>query len=471
MPDLHERLDRVFHPKVIAVVGDKKAGGYMWLKALKSFTGNLYSVQLDENELPGIAALGVPNFASLADVPEPVDYVVCAVPRRVAPSIVKDCITAGVGGVTLFTSGFAETGEELGLALQNQIEAMAREADLVLIGPNCMGLHIPSLGVRFIADQPQGVSGEVGFISQSGTHGMNFSLTGAANGIYCSKLISFGNGIVLEAADYLEYLADDPDTRVLGLYIEGARDGPRLARALRYAAAKKPTVIWKGGRTAAGTRATRSHTASLATNPVLWEALVKQAGAVSVANLDEMIDVVKALLYTKPAAGNGIGLMAMTGGQSVVITDAFAQAGWDVPLLSDASYAELGQFFNVIGGSYKNPLDMAGTLNQDPGNLPRLLEIMDRDPHIDAIAMEISTTIMARRWLRNPEEFERVLDLLQQFARRSRKPFLVALHPAHVEALALEARQKLQDRHIPTFPSFERAANALAKANAVRAPR
>ncbi len=289
------RLDRVLNPKSVAVVGDKKASGYMWLRSLKTFTGNLYSVQLDENEIPGIEEMGVTNYSSLSDIPESVDFVVCAVPRQVSPFIVKDCVTNDVGGVTLFTSGFAETGEEDGKVLQNQIEEIAREGDLALIGPNCMGLHIPELGVRFNRDQPANVQGDVGFISQSGTHGMNFSLTGAAHGVICSKLISFGNGIILEAADYLDYLADDHGTKFIGMYIEGARDGPRLIKALRHAAAKKPVVTWKGGQTPAGSRATQSHTASLATNQAVWDAIVRQCGALAVDSLDEMVDVMKVL--------------------------------------------------------------------------------------------------------------------------------------------------------------------------------
>ena len=240
-----------------------------------------------------------------------------------------------------------------------------------------MGLHVPGLGVRFNRDQPAGVQGNIGFVSQSGTHGMNFSLTGAAHGLYCSTLVSFGNGIILEAADYLEYLADDPQTEVIGMYIEGARDGRRLFKTLREVAAKKPVIIWKGGQTEGGGRAIRSHTASLASDQAIWEAMIQQVGAVAVHNLDEMIDVVKATLLTKRTQGNRLGLIAMTGGQSVVLTDAFEKAGWKVPTLSDDSYAQLSEFFNIIGGSYRNPLDAAGTIGQDPKHLDTIFDILN----------------------------------------------------------------------------------------------
>ncbi len=131
-----------------------------------------------QDEIPGIEALGIPNYHSLLDVPGEIDYVVCAVPRAVAPRVVADCVTKGVGGVTLFTSGFAETGEEEGIRLQEEIARLARESGLVLMGPNCMGIYNPALGVRQAAEQPAGESGSVGFISQSGTHAINFSLLG-----------------------------------------------------------------------------------------------------------------------------------------------------------------------------------------------------------------------------------------------------------------------------------------------------
>ncbi|PZC49469.1 MAG: Acyl-CoA synthetase (NDP forming) [Chloroflexi bacterium] len=467
MPISPDRLERVLNPKVIAVVGDKKASGYMWLNALKTFSGNLYSIQVDEKEIEGIAALGVPNFASLTQIPEPVDYVLCAVPRKIAPFIVKDCIAAKVGGVTLFTSGFAETGEDEGLALQDQIGALARDADLLLIGPNCMGIHNPGLGVRFHRDQPHGRSGNVGFISQSGTHGMHFSLVGATRGIYCSKLVSFGNGIILEAADYLDYLANDDATEIIGMYIEGARDGRRFVQALRAAAARKPVVIWKGGQTDAGSTAAQSHTASLASNKAVWDAIVRQAGAISVAGLDELVDVVHALQRTKPGRGNRVGLMAMTGGQSVALADSFAREGWQVPRFADATYAQLAEFFNVIGGSYQNPLDMAGTIMQDASTLDRLFDLMEADPNVDAVAMEISATFAAQRWEKNPQELETLIGSLRRFQERSDKPFVAALHPSYVEQAALNARDQLQAAGLPVFPSFERAANALAKSVAL----
>jgi acyl-CoA synthetase (NDP forming) len=462
MPD----LKRALAPRTVAVVGSKKADGYMWLRNYSTFNGPVYSVQIDPNEIPGIEAMGVKNFASLLDIPDDIDYVMLAVPRQVAPRVLTDCVKKGVGGVALFTSGFAETGEEDGIKLQQQVLDIAREGGLALIGPNCMGLYNRRLGVRQSSEQGAGEPGDAGFIGQSGTHSINFGLVGEAHGVRVSTSISIGNAIILDVPDYLDYLAGDPDTRVIAMYIEGVKDGRRFVDSLRRATRRKPVVVWKGGVTAAGARATQSHTGALATPATVFDAVVKQAGALPANSLEDTIDVVKALLYTKPATGRNMGLMAMTGGQSVVITDAFESAGLHVPRLSDSSYEQLRSFFNIIGGSYQNPLDMGGTIGFGGSRetLGRLFDILDADANVDAIAMEMASGFLARMWQSNPGALDSLLDTLCAHRDKSAKPFVAILQPQHVEDIVTQARKKTQERGIAVFPSFERAARALKRA-------
>ena len=465
-----KRLDRAFNPRTVAVVGDKRAMGYLWLRALSTFQGKVYSVQIDPNELPGIQELGVPNYESLSAIPDEVDYVVCAVPRSAAPKIVADCIAKKVTAVTLFTSGFAETEEAEGVRLQKEIGDLAWANGLLLIGPNCMGIYNPSIGLRHSFEQPSGQAGNVGFISQSGTHCINFSLVGHRNGIRCSKTVSFGNAEVLDASDYLEYLANDADTEVIGLYLEGVparpgKDGRRTFQLLRATTPRKPIVVWKGGQTAAGARAVYSHTASLAASPLIWQAALRQAGAISTDSLDETIEVIKALLYCKAGSGRRMGLIAMTGGQSVVITDAFEREGLEVPLLSSASYEKLSQFFNIIGGSYRNPLDAGGTIGMgaNAANLQRMLAILDEDANVDAIALEVGAPFLARRLQAQPGLLDALIEIFASFKERSSKPLIAIVHPGHVEEIMAEIRSKLTARGIPTFASFQAGARALRK--------
>jgi acyl-CoA synthetase (NDP forming) len=159
-----------------------------------------------------------------------------------------------------------------------------------------------------------------------------------------------------------------------------------------------------------------------------------------------------------------VALLAQTGGQSVSITDAFAKGGFEVPRLSEDSYKELAEFFNIIGGSYQNPLDMASTIQGKTETLDRILRIVDADPNIDAIAMETSAMFAARQWRRWPQSLDEMLDALQTHASRSAKPLVVVIHPAHEAEYIASIQHKFNERRIPVFPSFERAAAALDRA-------
>lgn len=462
LAETRAQLARAFNPKAVAVIGDKRANNYMWLRGQKTFQGKVYSVQIDERELPGIAALGIPNYPSLAEIPDEIDYVMTAVPRQIAPRIAKDCADKKVGSVMFFTSGFSETDED-GKRLEQALADTARSAGMALIGPNCMGIYHPRIGLRNYPELPAGEPGTVGFIGQSGTHTITFSLAAPNHGVKISKAVSFGNAAVIDASDYLDYLASDEETTIIGMYLEGVREGRRFFSLLRQVTPKKPVVIWKGGQSEPGQRAISSHTGSLAVPATIWSAMVRQAGAIPVEAFDEILDVIKLLQFTKATTGTGMGLIAMTGGPSVVITDAFARAGLQVPLLSEASYQELASFFNVIGGSFRNPLDSGGTIGmgQSSQNLERLLSILDRDPHIDAIAMDTGAGLVAGQWQAHPQTLASLLDTLSQFAERSAKPFVVILQPFAHEAALVGVREQFHARGIATFPNHDRAARAV----------
>jgi acyl-CoA synthetase (NDP forming) len=290
-----------------------------------------------------------------------------------------------------------------------------------------------------------------------------FSLVSAANGIHLSRCASFGNAIVLDVSDYLEYLMLDDETEVIGMYVEGVKDGRRFFDTLREACKRKPVIVWKGGQTEAGARATMSHTGSLAAPQAVWDGMMRQCGAITTNNLDETIDTLKMLLNAKRPRGNGMALLAQTGGQSVSITDAFSKAGLRVPRFSDATYKELGEFFNIVGGSYQNPLDMAGTIQGSMDTLDRILRLLDADPNVDAMAMELSAMFAARQWKHKPETLDQTIAEIAKHKERSQKPFLVILHPAHEAEYVASIQPKFHAAGIPLYQSFERAAAAFAR--------
>ena len=445
------KFDRLFNPKTAAVIGDKQALGYSWLNSMSTFKGPVYSVQIDEREIPNIEAMGYQNFKSILDVPDDIDFVIVSVPRKFAPMVLQQCIEKGVGGATFFTSGFAETAEEEGIALQNQMQQMAREANFMLVGPNCMGLFIPGRGVRFTPQQYAGEAGPVGFIGQSGTQSMYFSLLGGAHGVKVSKLVSLGNAIVLDVPDYLEYLGQDPDTKMIGMYVEGVKNGRRFFDVLKDVCKRKPVVIWKGGQTSDGARAVSSHTASLATEYTVWESLVRQCGALPVHSLEELVDVLKGLLYIAPSTGERMGVMALTGGQAVAAVDAFAKQGFTIGPLSDSSYEELSQFFSVIGASYRNPLDISSNL-PDQTVLVRILDILERDPTVDAITTELTTSLLDRRESMGEGYVSGLIDILANHRERTKKPYFCTVCPVDQEVAAIDMRDRLLARGIPPSP-------------------
>ncbi|UCH42588.1 MAG: CoA-binding protein, partial [Dehalococcoidales bacterium] len=268
------KMDRAFNPQCVVVIGDKMP--YMWLRGQSEFKGKLYSVQIDPNEFEGIKALGVENFTSLADVKEPVDLAIVAVPRPVAPRILDDCISNNVAAAHFFTSGFAETDTEEGIRLESMLKEKAEQANFHLVGPNCMGIFNPGVGIRQSGGQYTGITGPVGFIAQSGTHAIAFSQEAHLHGIDISKSVSFGNGTVLDSTNYLEYFDRDPGCEIIGMYLEGVKDGKWFFQVLKDITAHKPVVIWKGGRTEDGGRAISSHTGSLAVPQAIWESAVRQ---------------------------------------------------------------------------------------------------------------------------------------------------------------------------------------------------
>ncbi len=458
------RLHRALNPSTVVVVGDK-GPNYQWLNNLSEFTGTRYSVQLDERQIPGIEEMGVPNFSSLLEVPGDVDLVICSVPRHVTPALLRDAAEKGVGGVAMFTSGFAETGEPEAIELQRQVVEIARNASMPVVGPNCMGVYNRRLGVKFTPLQEQGEGGDLSVISQSGTHGSAMTAAAQRQGVKVARTISIGNAAVLNESDYLEYLMEDPETPVIAMYLEGVRDGRRFARLLREVTKRKPVIIWRGGRSRAGARAVQSHTGSLASDAAIWEALLRQAGAISVDSLEEMADVAAALVHAPASTKRGLALVAQTGGQSVAITDQFERHGFEVPELSADSYAQLAEFFITVGGSYRNPFDASSTIGREEGNMEKILDILAADPAIDG-GVAIELRVRTRK--EGVESLNPVLEALDAYRTRTGQPVIGLLPAAGAmqvdETTVVEARLHVAQAGFPVFASFERGAKAFGRA-------
>ncbi len=453
------RLGRALNPKTVAVIGDSKSGNFEWLRAELSFKGKLYSVHVNPDTFADIKALGVTNYTSLLDIPEPVDLAVVAVSRKAALAVLDDCIRKGVAAAHFFTSGFSETRTEEGRQYEHALVEKAKSAGFPIIGPNCMGIFNPAVGIRQSEDQYTDHSGPLGFLSQSGSVAISFSLEADQQGIAINKSVSYGNGIIVDSPDFLEFYAQDKDVKIIGMYIEGVKNGRRLFDVLKRVAREKPVVIWRGGRTEEGGRAIGSHTGSMASPRLVWEAVIRQCGAIQVASQEELIDTIKVLLFLPHVKGNRMALAGGPGGQSVTGTDMLAETGLSVPSLTPKSYAELESFFDVVGGSYRNPIDTAGPVRRD---MKRIMTIVAGDANIDNIAYLVGTR--PGRHL-SPEQFNGTLALLEEIKKHG-KPLVTVVNLYNPDAAreAREAMLKLQEHGIPAFPSLPRAARALKNA-------
>src|SRR3990172_9395374 len=250
---LAAEIEAIFHPRSIAVVGasaNPDTPGYDYVHSLQTFgyAGAIYPVNPRAEEI-----LGLPSYPSLREAPAPVDYVISCIPASAVLELVDDCAAKGARALQLFTARFSETGRPEGAELEQRLLERARSAGVRLIGPNCMGLLYPAMGISFRGDMGR-EPGPVGLLSQSGN--LLFELThfGGPRGLRFSKAISYGNGIDLNESDFLRYFGEDGESRVIGAYIEGVRDGRRFLRELRQAATRKPVVVLKGGRTPDGAR-------------------------------------------------------------------------------------------------------------------------------------------------------------------------------------------------------------------------
>lgn len=457
MEGLKSKLDRMFNAKVVAVVGAKKENDYNWLRAYEHFQGKVYHVNLDRNEWPGAEELGFTNVASLTDIPEEVDHVVVSVPNVVVPAVLKDCIAKGVVGVHLFTAGFGESHTEIGERLENTIIEMASEADLPLIGPNCMGLYHPKAGMRMTRDQLYGENGVFAFISQSGTTSMSLSNIAPAHGLKVSKGVSFGNGISVDCTDLLEYLADDEDTEFIGMYLEGVRDGRRFFEALRSASQKKPVLVWKVGQSEEGSKAGQSHTGSKPISEAMWSAVLRQCGAVKVENTQEMIDTA-IILQKMSIVGERVALLTVGGGHAGKIADVFGQKGFVIPSPSPISLTEISGYSSTTGGSFHNPFE--GSSVREGESLTKTMDVLGRDPNFDLIVMEITAGGIDR-----DSEFPgKRIELVKNFMEQHKKPVLVLITDdvPYVEAVDTKpVERRFLESGIACINGMEQAAKVL----------
>jgi len=461
-------LDYLFHPRSIAITGvshdlTKTSISRTYVRGLIEFgfRGKIYPVNPNGGEV-----FGLKIYPSITDIPDRIDYVISAIPARLTLQLVTDCAARGVKAIHLFTSGFSEIEAEEGKQLEADMLKLARQSGIRILGPNCMGLYCPETNLTFSADfaEQSGFpkqSGPLGFISQSGGNSIYCVNEARARGIYFSKAVSYGNGADLNESDFLEYFADDPETKIISAYIEGVRDGERFRKVLNKVARLKPVIIYKAGTTESGTQAAASHTGSIAGSSSLWDSFLKQAGAIQVHGIEEIVDVAQLFLRIRPPRGKGTAIIGSGGGPSVQAADDWTNAGFSLPTLPSDIRQRLKDIYQTEAGHiFRNPVD---TLMRSE-ILPTTIKIIADCDQIDLLLFHIAFDTWSM--IDKREIVEPAVASILKLNNTMDKPVVTVLHCQSTDGarqLASETQRRLCEAGFAVYPSIKRAASAVSK--------
>jgi len=391
-------MDRIFHPGTVAIIGASPNSDIATMAHMNTkIKSRLYPVNPKYKEI-----LGRKCYESILDVPVPVDYVILSISAAMVPAVISDCIKKGVKAGHIYSSGFSETGLKEGIELENKLRELA-QGKIRLIGPNCFGIYCPESGLSIVPESVE-EEGGIGVVTQSGSVAESFSYYGKVKNLRFSKIVSYGNAIDLDCPDFLEYLADDPKTKVIAMYIEGARDGERLRKALNYAVARKPVVAIKGGLTDNGNRVARSHTGQMTGTPQVWRSLFAQCGVLQVNSYDELVNTMIAFSHTCLPESNRVALISNSGGFSVIQTDLCASEGLEMPKFSDETIGKLRKLVPLAGTSIGNPLDawpVYYKVREDGGSIADIINVIASDRNIDALVVQFDQYRYIRRFFKD----------------------------------------------------------------------
>jgi acyl-CoA synthetase (NDP forming) len=446
---LISQLNSLFDPRSIAIVGLPRGlkAGKLFLLALldQGYPGRIYPVNPKAEEIDGLK-----SYPSLSAVPDPVDLAIILTPHHIALPVIRECAEKGVKGIVLFTAGYKETGTDEGNSREKEIVRIAQSTGMRIIGPNGMGLYSPKTGISFFP-QLSKEPGTVGIISHSGSLTNILGFVAPKKGICFSKVVSLGNECDLNSADFLEYLGNDTDTKLIGAYIEGIKDGSRFFNALRNASLKKPVVIWKVGLTPEGRQAALSHTGAMTGAVDIWKGIAKQGGAVQVRGAEEWIDMLMTFSLLPGDPGNRVAIISGPGGLAVSAAEACGKEKLKLATLLPETHRILADFVPDTGTSLKNPVDVGLTASLDMDIYIKAARTVAADPNVDIITM-IGVGF-------SDETNQKYTDAIIGARKEFNKPFLIV----NVPGLNSEFANTFCNAGIPFFESVERAMSSYAK--------
>ena len=429
-------LDCIFRPRSVAVIGASEREGsvgrtMLWNLIRSPFGGTVFPVNPQRHSV-----LGIKSYPDIASVPEVVDLAVIATPAATVPQVIRECVAAGVKGAIIVSAGFKEIGEA-GAALEQQVLAEARRGGMRIIGPNCLGLMNPLVGLNATFAGTSARSGNVAFISQSGalcTSILDWSL---GENVGFSAFVSIGSMLDVGWGDLIEYLGDDPYTHSIVLYMESIGDAHAFLSAAREVAMDKPIIVLKVGHTEAAALAAASHTGALTGSDEVLNAAFRRCGVLRVHTISDLFDMAEILAKQPRPKGNRLSIVTNAGGPGAIATDALISGGGALSELAPETVQKLNQFLPAQW-SHHNPIDILGDASSD--RYAQTLEVVANDPNSDGLLVILTPQAMT-----NPTQTAEKLKAYSKLG----KPILSSwMGGAEIAA----GTQILNQANIPTFP-------------------
>ena len=453
-----EHMEKFFTPRSVALVGASSSKGKIGNSILDSlvnydFKGKVYPINPKASDI-----FGVKCYAAIDDIPGKVDLVVVSVDLSATPPVLEACARKGIHNVVVVSGGGKELGGERA-AYEAEVRRLSAEHDIRIIGPNCIGMFNASnrLDCAFQGQERmvRARLGPVALLSQSGTMGISFLETADSFGL--SKMVSYGNRSDVDEADMIWYLASDPQTKVIALYVEGFGDGRKFVNTAKrvMAETKKPVVIWKSGRTDLGAKQAASHTGSLGGSNAIIMGAFKQAGIISVDSYQELAAVAKALAWQPPARGGGAAMASNGAGPMIGGIDHFGRLGLELAKISRPALGRMKSHFPktyVIGSG--NPADVTGGASAD-----------DYRFVMEAFMNERSVDIVMPWFVfqDDPLDIDEIVSHLAAFSSKRKKPLLVGANGGPFTA---KVSAMIESHGIPVYDDLRdwvAAASALAQ--------
>ena len=451
-PSPNVGLERFFSPRNVAIIGasnNPTRFGYNVMKNLieAGFSGTIFPISLKEDSIFNRAA-----YRSVLNINDSMDLAIIIIPAETVPNAIEECGRKGIKAISVLSGGFSEVGSR-GAELQQRVLEIANKYGIRIVGPNCVGTMNThrNLNASFIM---YSAKGNLGLITQSGALGASCSYISKREMLGFSKFVNLGNASDVSVPEIIEYFGSDPETHVIGIYLEGVKDGHRFVDAIGGVAIVKPIIVVKAGRTEAGARAASSHTGSLAGSDKIYGALFKQKGVTRASSLFELIDIAKAFIKQPLPKDRRVGVITNAGGAGVLATDASADRGLIIPSLAQETIGSLKSFLPDVA-TLVNPVDIIASADKECYR--KTTEVIASDPNIDALI--VNCVVPTFLGMKPSEHAEGVVEAYQNKVKSTGKPVLCCWMAGD---LADPGRKILEDANIPSFSSPEKAAIALS---------